>query len=387
MKCLRLCLLPALLSLVCLFANGQVNFNSNTLTSQSGFYPSALGSANTANGKYSLVGGTNSTASGECSFGFGNATYATGENSFAFGYQSKALGSSSIAIGGMVEAMFSSSVVIGRHLKATTTGAFVIGAGYDPSQLLINPVSSSLMVGFNSQYPTLFVSNSVFPTSTGKIGIGNITSPTSKLHILADENEAAELRLEHRLTGNHQYSQIYLGTHTIRAGNAENLVFTTPEGKTTVFQTEKMGIGTSEPGAKLQIAGGDVFVEDINSGIIMKSPDGRCWRGTMTNGGTLAFSEIACPVGNGAVGQPDKSAPADVRIYPNPSSNGRFVIECREALTHAMVFVFTSDGRLVAEYELPDTMTLHTGILAAGTYVVSVIEQGRLVKSQQVVVE
>ncbi|MDD3666925.1 MAG: hypothetical protein PHQ65_16790, partial [Bacteroidales bacterium] len=74
MKYFRLYLLSALLSLVCLFANGQVNYNSNTniLTTQPGYYPSALGSGNTANGKFSLVGGTNSTANGECSFSFGS---------------------------------------------------------------------------------------------------------------------------------------------------------------------------------------------------------------------------------------------------------------------------------------------------------------------------
>lgn len=62
-----------------------------------------------------------------------------------------------------------------------------------------------------------------------------------------------------------------------------------------IAENTYVGIGTKDPGAKLEIADGDVFISDINHGIIMTSPDGQCWRGTLDNTGMLNFSHITCP--------------------------------------------------------------------------------------------
>ncbi|MBI5217420.1 MAG: hypothetical protein HY958_00625 [Bacteroidia bacterium] len=56
-----------------------------------------------------------------------------------------------------------------------------------------------------------------------------------------------------------------------------------------------VGIGTTGPGAKLQIANGDVNVETIGTGIILHSPDGSCYRVTVANGGALVTTAVACP--------------------------------------------------------------------------------------------
>ena len=56
-----------------------------------------------------------------------------------------------------------------------------------------------------------------------------------------------------------------------------------------------VGIGTSSPAAKLEIADGDIYIKDIDKGIIMTSPNGQCWRGTINNSGVLQFSAIPCP--------------------------------------------------------------------------------------------
>jgi len=55
-----------------------------------------------------------------------------------------------------------------------------------------------------------------------------------------------------------------------------------------------VGIGTSDPNAKLEVKG-DVYINDITSGIIMISPNGQCWRGTLNNSGTLEFAPVPCP--------------------------------------------------------------------------------------------
>jgi len=59
--------------------------------------------------------------------------------------------------------------------------------------------------------------------------------------------------------------------------------------------TGNVGIGTPTPNSKFTVSGGDINVLDIGSGIIMKSPNGSCWRVTINNAGVLVSAPIACP--------------------------------------------------------------------------------------------
>jgi len=56
-----------------------------------------------------------------------------------------------------------------------------------------------------------------------------------------------------------------------------------------------VGINTSNPKARLHVAGGDVYVENIGSGVILRSPNGYCWRVTVDNSGNFVRTQIACP--------------------------------------------------------------------------------------------
>lgn len=163
--------------------------------------------------------GTNPISTCNSSLAGGHTSTASGDYSIAFGYQSKATGSNSNAFGAMVESNHTNSTVIGRHLKTMASETFILGTGIGPNQYLVNSTPSSLMVGFNSVYPTFFVGTSAFGDKTGKVAIGNMTNPTAKFHIYSDENEAAEIKFEPRATGIKQYAQIYFGTHTLAAYN------------------------------------------------------------------------------------------------------------------------------------------------------------------------
>ncbi|MGB3463761.1 MAG: hypothetical protein WBA74_00750, partial [Cyclobacteriaceae bacterium] len=56
-----------------------------------------------------------------------------------------------------------------------------------------------------------------------------------------------------------------------------------------------VGVGTDSPAAKLQIKSGDIYLEDISSGVIMKSPNGNCWRMTVDDSGAMVTTSVSCP--------------------------------------------------------------------------------------------
>jgi len=208
--------------------------------SASGNSASIIGINNTAIGEASFAGGINSEAPGWYSFAFGNTAKSTGHHSIAMGAQTTAVGSSSFALG--------------KFCTAGSNSSFTIGAGMNSSILLNNTISSSLMIGFNSDRPTFFVSGSSGIGSTGKIGIGDVTNPQSKLHIKADNGEAAEVFIEPFIPS---------GTATLWLGNKEygvrrisNLLeFKTGAGGIYYFNDGNIGVGTTTPSQKLEVSG------------------------------------------------------------------------------------------------------------------------------------
>lgn len=64
---------------------------------------------------------------------------------------------------------------------------------------------------------------------------------------------------------------------------------------TIYFSGSNVGIGVVAPGAKLQVSGGDIYIDTTSQGLIRRSPDGTCWRTTVSNAGALVTATTTCP--------------------------------------------------------------------------------------------
>ena len=193
-----------------------------------------------------------------------NQNIATGNYSATIGASCESTGTFSFSAGYFAKANASSALALGRYVKAKATNAMVIGSGTGnaDAKALINNVPNSLMVGFNSSMPTLFVSNSLGFNSTGKVGIGNVTSPESKLHIKSDANEDAGIILEPTTDAKMAYFQIYDNKHKIIVNKDKGMIFLSQNDKM-VFDANNVDVN-----AKLSVSGGiltsEVLVKEVS---------------------------------------------------------------------------------------------------------------------------
>jgi len=194
----------------------------------------------------------NSNPSGNWATVGGMSSVAEGQASLAIGLNAYAKDNYSIALGKYVTSEGASSLTIGRYLRTTTSPSMIIGCGSDNENYLINGIPSSLMIGFNSNKPTLFVGGAIGNGYTGKVGIGNVTAPQFKLHIKADDLETAAILVEPNLPSESAF--LYLGTTAFGLKySPTRLEFLT--GGKYVFNNGNVGIGTNQPSERLEIVG------------------------------------------------------------------------------------------------------------------------------------
>jgi hypothetical protein len=136
----------------------------------------AVSVGGSANGVESGAFGALAGAWGEESFAIGTAnagsSSAYADGAFAIGIKSFALGDNSISIGHWVET------------DASASSSYAFGSGITGSNL-VNDISNSIMLGMNSDVPTLFVEGAAGTSgSIGKVGLG-LTAPDALLHVEA----------------------------------------------------------------------------------------------------------------------------------------------------------------------------------------------------------
>jgi len=103
---------------------------------------------------------------------FGQSIQATGIFSFAGGLRASATGPYSLSLGLRTQSNNDHAYTLGVDVHATANRSFTFGSGDGSFSPLVNNIPNSLMVGFKSTVPTLFVGGSNGGASTGKVGIG-----------------------------------------------------------------------------------------------------------------------------------------------------------------------------------------------------------------------
>lgn len=288
----------ALVTFILLNLNGglysQVQWDSTVNTGTSS---SALGYLTESTGNYSFSAGWLSKAHGNSSVSLGYNSKAEGHYSLSLG-QSNHAAHQSYAIGQSAKAYGEQSIAIGRFVETSVTGlnSIIIGSSFSTKEM-INNIPGSLMIGFNSTIPTVFVGPSESFSGTGKVGIG-----------------------------------------------------------------------TTNPVARLQIADGDIFIQDINHGIIMKSPDGNCWRGTITNSGQLNFVLLPdCDnLTTSTTLYPETS---ELQVFPNPGTQRVSVFN---PFAKAQLQFADLSGKVIINLQAEvGEMPINTQNLPAGVYFIT----------------
>ena len=359
-----------------------------------GVAASALGRDNTVNGNSSSAIGNNNTLYSGSSFiagTYSNINSSSGNSVIIGGSNTMLNGSSeSYIFGSGSEAQHSRSMLIGHRLKSGASNQIILGAGIVGGFLTCDKMHS-LAVGFKSAVPTFFVSATPYNFESGRVGIGNNTEPQAKLHIKADVGEDATLLIE--ATGTNKTSSLMLSGGPAVIGttsNSNSLSFVTGNTNSRMFidgDNGNVGIGSDDPVAKLQVKDGDIYIEDINRGIIMKSPDGNCWRGVLNNLGQLEFILLpdCFPT---SVSSQDMDQKLGFNIIPNPAS-GSLQIRCTaEDMGKFTTYkLFDSSGKQLKEGALNQTSTrVDIQNLNSGMYVLAFFGDGAF-WTEKVVVE
>ncbi len=222
-------------------ASGTGSTASGNYATASGNYSTAMGNSTTASGTYSVAMGTTCTASGSTSIAMGRST-ASGASAVAMGSQNVASGNYSVAIGQTSTASGLVSTSMGR--LTTASGTYSTATGF-------NTTAPSLTETVLGQYNTAYT-------------LGT--------------NGAAQWNATDRL--------FTIGNGTSDASRSDAVV---------VLKNGNTGLGTADPKSKLQVSNGDVYIDNNTSGVIMKSPNGQCWRMTVSDAGMPVFTLITCP--------------------------------------------------------------------------------------------
>ena len=149
-----------------------------------------------------------------------------------------------------------------------------------------------------------------FPVDFSNVAINDNPSAFSKLLVSVNEPSTSSLSnfrafnynsdgFSQVMVSNNAASNFVLGVNgsasPFGASEAYLWYFADFDIKMATGSVERLRIKNTAGGGRVEIKTGDVYIENVGSGVIMKSPDGNCWRMTVDNAGNPVFTGIACP--------------------------------------------------------------------------------------------
>lgn len=250
------------------FAAGR----SNTVTSD---YSFAMGRTNTIEDDtdHSAIFGNNNQI--KFISGGGGQAFVAGDSNVVYAAQSGALGQNNLVQGIGVNPQ--TSWAIGSNNTVDTTDSLAFGQQNHVGDLLAVGQSVAIGTGNNasSSYVNLF---------------GNFLQSTAPKTVVIGNGIVAGFKLSNSATG------------TIMLGSSSTVptVTITPNPTGATDGIGKVGIGTTQPSSTLHVVGdirttGDVYSATSTKGLVLTSPDGTCYRLTVSDLGVLSTNSITCP--------------------------------------------------------------------------------------------
>jgi hypothetical protein len=291
----------------------------NTANGMNSLYSNTTGSSNTATGvdalKLNTTGGNN-TAFGKSAL-FSNTT---GANNTAVGLnslQNNTTGSYNTATG--YESLFKTTTGYNntayghRSGYANTTGAFNVFLGHHSgNNPIFATVNNKLIIDNQGSITPLvygdFANKTIrFNANIDSLSILNrinFVDEDANNHLNKYDTGFASPLIYSRYFYGHYGDLVLQGMSKVYTGNihfvtGSNMAgYDQPTQRMVIMDKGNVGIGnfvSAPPKAKLEVQDGDVYISNSTKGMILKSPDGGCWRVTIDNTGNFVRTSITCP--------------------------------------------------------------------------------------------